>query len=64
MAIPLEWLVGPVGALALALWIIDKLWKAHQASDDRERKRADEAETELRGIIADLRAALKRADLR
>jgi len=59
--VPWELLVGPVGALVLALWVIDKLWKAHQAADEREHRRADAAEAELRGIIADLRAALKRA---
>lgn len=42
MAIPTEWLVGPVAALALALVVITILWKAHQAADEREIKRGDE----------------------
>jgi len=58
--IPIEWLVGPVAALALALWISNALWKAHLAADDREHRRADAAEAELKTIIAELRQALRK----
>lgn len=37
MSFPVEWLVGPVGALALALWVINALWTAHKEADARER---------------------------
>lgn len=57
MAIPVELLVGPVAALALALWIINTLWKAHQAADKREQDRADALERR----VVDLTAILKKA---
>ena len=49
--IPLEWLVGPFAALALALIVGNALWKAHLASDKREQDRADAAEDRLRKFI-------------
>lgn len=61
MPIPIEWLVGPVAALALALWISNALWKAHLASDEREHKRAEVAEARLQEIIDELRKALRQA---
>lgn len=61
MPIPIEWLVGPVAALALALWISNALWKAHLAADERDHKRADAAEARLQEIIDELRAALRKA---
>lgn len=51
--IPLEWLVGPVAALALALWISNILWKAHQAADADVRK--DRDEWKARWLAADKR---------
>jgi hypothetical protein len=59
--IPIEWLVGPVAALALALWVSNALWKAHLAADDREHKRSEVAEARLQEIIDELRAALRKA---
>lgn len=38
MAIPVEWLVGPVAALAFALLVARELWSAHKEADARERQ--------------------------
>ena len=62
MPLPIEWLVGPVAALALALWISKTLWQAHIAADEREHKRTEAAESRLEEIIAELRVALRKAD--
>lgn len=60
MALPVEWLVGPVAALALALWIVNTLWKAHQAADQRERDRADALEKRLADVVDILKRARAR----
>lgn len=61
-ALPLEWLVGPVAALALALLIGRELWKDHKASDKREQDRADALDARLDRIADALAAGLKKAD--
>ena len=61
-ALPLEWLIGPVAALALALVIGRELWKAHVAADQRERERADALDARLDRIADALTAALNKAD--
>jgi hypothetical protein len=46
-ALPLEWFIGPVAALALALAIGRELWRAHKEADQRERDRTDALEKRL-----------------
>lgn len=62
MAIPVEWLVGPVAALALALVIGRELWKAHREADKREQDRADALDARLDRIADALSVGLKKAD--
>jgi hypothetical protein len=62
VSLPVEALVGPVAALALALWISKTLWQAHIAADEREHRRTEAAESRLEEIIAELRVALRKAD--
>jgi len=57
VVLPVEWLIGPVAGLALALWVARELWKAHLAADDRERKRADAMEARLTALVDVLRKA-------
>lgn len=57
MSLPVEWLVGPVAGLAILLWVARELWKAHQAADERERKRADALEARLSAMVELLRKA-------
>lgn len=44
---PVEWLVGPVAALALGLFVIRELWKAHQAADADVRAQRDALSSRL-----------------
>lgn len=62
MQIPIEVIVGPVGAVAVLIWIVDKLWKAHQAADKREQDRADALDQRLDRIADALAAGLSKAD--
>lgn len=62
VAIPVEWLVGPVAALALALVIGRELWKAHREADKREQDRADALDDRLDRIADALSTGLKKAD--
>jgi hypothetical protein len=57
VAVPIEWLVGPAAGLALALVVARELWRAHQAEDARERKRADAMEERLTALVDVLRKA-------
>ena len=50
-------MVGPVGGLAILLWVARELWKAHQAADERERKRADAMEARLTALVEVLKKA-------
>lgn len=50
-ALPVEWFVGPVAALALALVIARELWRSHKAADAREVDRADRAEARLEKFL-------------
>lgn len=59
MPIPIEWLVGPVAALALALWVSNALWQSHKAADQRERDRADALEARLNRIADKLERSPK-----
>ena len=59
---PWELIVGAGGGFVFAAFVANILWKAHLAADKREQDRADRAETDLREIIAELRAALRNAD--
>lgn len=61
-AIPVEWLVGPLGGFVLALWIIWQLWKAHREADAREQKRADDADARLGRIADAIGAGLERPE--
>jgi membrane protein required for beta-lactamase induction len=61
-ALPIEWLVGPVAALALALLIGRELWRSHREMDKREQDRADALDARLDRIADALAEGLKKAD--
>lgn len=61
-ALPVEWLIGPVAALVLALVIGRELWKDHRAADKREQERADALDARLDRIADALTTGLKKAD--
>jgi hypothetical protein len=58
--LPIEWLVGPVAALALLLVVGRELWKSHQAADQRERDRSDLLEKRLGEVVEILKRARPR----
>lgn len=51
MAIPLEWIVGPLGGFAILLVIARELWKAHTASDADVKAQRDAAIDRLERVI-------------
>jgi Flp pilus assembly protein TadB len=61
-ALPIEWLVGPLAALVLALVIGRELWRSHREADKREQDRADALDARLDRIADALAAGLKKAD--
>ncbi len=61
-ALSIEWLVGPVAALALALVIGRELWKSHREADKREQDRADALDARLDRIAEALAAGFEKAD--
>ena len=61
-ALPIEWLIGPVAALALALVIGRELWRAHREADKREQDRADALDARLDKLADAIAAGLKQAD--
>jgi hypothetical protein len=59
--IPVEWLVGPAAGLVIALVVAAALWRDHQAQDQRERERTDEADARVDRLTKLLRDALSKA---
>lgn len=58
---PIEWVVLGMGSIITVLsTAVGILWRNHLATDERERMRTNALETELKGIIADLRIALRK----
>jgi hypothetical protein len=61
-ALPIEWFVGPVAALAILLAVGRELWRAHREADKREQERADALDARLDRIADALAEGLKKAD--
>ena len=59
--VPIEWVIaGMVSIITVLSTAVTVLWRNHLATDERERLRTNALETELKGIIADLRTALRK----
>lgn len=60
MPIPIEVILGTGGLAAFATWVVNELWKAHKAADQRERDRTDALEKRLADVVDILKRARPR----